>query len=209
MNAGHHQGDFEPLTVAEQQAVARLLALQPTSSELIAALHETFALEASVSGGAAERAPSKDTSAETTSTEIALEAPANEVAEAGPDFGAVGVGSLWLSARQIDPLSGAYCIAYWGETVSDWRTSSETAACWYAYPSQAILVPDWVMYEAWPEHRLAWDELGKRAWKRHINWGCLFDPDPYEVLRVAEPDDQFVFRVRRANGWTPDRALTD
>ena len=152
MNPDHStQERPEPLTSVDLQMVERLLALCPTSSQLIAALHETFAREA------IPRTPAIDAAhCNTAPDEMTLAADSS--ADLGP--------TLHERARQIDPRTGGCCNAFWGEWISAGQRTVGRALCWYPVPDQFDVVPDWAMRDAWPEHANSWEDLIQTAWDR-------------------------------------------
>lgn len=146
MKTNEFQAAPEPLTELDLHLVEQLLALGATSSQLIAALHETFRRETGVDApqDAEEFVP--------------IDSPINS-----PDWPAP---TLQERARRIDPRTGGSCNAAWGEWISPWQRQVNLATCWYPLP-QDDFVPDWQMRAAWPEFADIWEDLLEDAWARH------------------------------------------
>lgn len=138
----------EQLTELDRTQIKRLLELEPSSTQLIAALHAVFASESRRMPPAAGR------QANDRSTECLQDALWPEP-------------TLHERARLIDPCTAGLCRAAWGEWITPRERQVNLALCWYPFSDQVDFVPDWAMREAWPEHASCWDALVEQAWEGH------------------------------------------
>lgn len=149
--------------------VRQLLALDPTSSQLVAALDETVVKET-----VQKDSPVDDG----LSPMITVPKEKNRPVYCSAYLDE----TLCERAREIDPRTGGSCDAFWGEWISLWERPVNRALCWYALPDQLDILPDWAMRHAWPEYADSWDELLEKAVARHQLARC-----PDEARDAAIP----------------------
>lgn len=171
MRPDHDQSsNCDPLSEIDLALVARILEIEPSSSQLIAALHETFARELGV----------EIARAETGGVEAGVRSPASEY---GAEVPVAKEPTLYERARQIDPLTAGFCNAAWGEWITPWERPINLAPCWYQLPDHFDFVPDGAMRDAWPEFASLWEVLRERGWERH-----QLARRPVESPRLADYD---------------------
>jgi hypothetical protein len=175
--------------IADPAVIRRLMSTGANSSELIAALYETFVAEARASDfdkeAISKQAIGADPCAHFINSADGRGSEPSRIQLSPPGRGSasnqrqnpyasyadmVDSRTLTERARRIDPRTGTCLSAYWGEDFINLNGFPQRivnrALCWFSPRLEDDLVPDWAMREAWPEHSAVWNDLLQDAFNR-------------------------------------------